>query len=322
MISSKVAFSQEEIVHANDYLLHYVVNVFTGEQLLSRLKIVLKNPNVSLNQKDLLGNTAIHIIIDKIPLSAKKQFYYNAIGIKAIKMLIEAGADRDFRNYIGEMPLHIAVKKGDTLLPQETMQKGNLIAFLISEGAVIEAETIDGNTPLHLAAAFGQANTVKYLISCNINRNPQNKDKNTPLHYAVLVKSPHPRFMHNPVQVVNVLVKQGGVDLHMKNNQEYTPIQILEILLKKDLVTSSSDHIIMKDILLNQGLFKEHDYYQSQASLDQLTQGYKALNIICTSTPTPWMIPAKTRSHTDHVNKVDSAAAHSGSIMMVEKRLN
>ena len=54
----------------------------------------------------------------------------------------------------------------------------------IAKGADIEANTINGETPLHAAAKFGNAETVTTMLKAGANGNARNKIGKTPFESA------------------------------------------------------------------------------------------------------------------------------------------
>ncbi|EPZ34614.1 ankyrin [Rozella allomycis CSF55] len=80
----------------------------------------------------------------------------------------------------------------------------------------IEAKDNRGNTALHMAAANGHIEIIKYLLELNSTKqflDAQNDNLNTALHWATL---------NGHVDVVSRLLKAGASVL-IKNDQEKTP---------------------------------------------------------------------------------------------------
>lgn len=67
---------------------------------------------------------------------------------------------------------------------------------LVAHGHDLNTADYDGRTPLHLAAAEGQAETVRYLLDQNVAREPQDRWENTPYDDAM---------RHRHVDVVSLL---------------------------------------------------------------------------------------------------------------------
>ena len=74
-------------------------------------------------------------------------------------LLLEQGADPNVGNcYQGSMPLHFAVQNNDPSAAEM------VVALLLDYGADISAE-VEGWTPLHAAAAWGESNVIDVLLN-------------------------------------------------------------------------------------------------------------------------------------------------------------
>lgn len=83
-------------------------------------------------------------------------FFANHMSPKAMRWLVEQGADINARNKWGLTPLHdIIIFAGGRL---------STVELLFELGADIHAVTPDGNTPLHEAAMWGRLPIAKMLI--------------------------------------------------------------------------------------------------------------------------------------------------------------
>lgn len=85
--------------------------------------------------------------------------------------------------------------------------KLDMLLLLIAAGAVPDAKTSSGCTPLHRAAGKNAVRTVCALLDSGANANPQDNAGNTPLHVAAQAGA---------VDVVEVLV-DAGVDVAVEN---------------------------------------------------------------------------------------------------------
>ncbi len=92
-----------------------------------------------------------------------------------VKLFVDRGASLDQRIFVtGETILHIKAQTGDT----------ELVDFLLSLGADINAKRKDGFTPLHVAAQAGKKDMAKLLIESGaVIYSTDNKGR-TPLHIA------------------------------------------------------------------------------------------------------------------------------------------
>ena len=102
----------------------------------------LKENGVDISEKLPDGNTVLHIAC--------------SVGsLEMVKYLIDSGHDTLVANSRKEFPLHIACTKNLGLAKITSYKCG---------AAELEAKTVDGLTPLHLAASSGLLDVVKYLI--------------------------------------------------------------------------------------------------------------------------------------------------------------
>jgi ankyrin repeat protein len=61
---------------------------------------------------------------------------------------------------------------------------GDIIEVLLENGAAIDAQTLRGSTPLHLAASAGRSGKVGVLLKMGAMVDIRNEDGDTPLHLA------------------------------------------------------------------------------------------------------------------------------------------
>lgn len=86
--------------------------------------------------------------------------------IKAVRVLLEHGAEVDARNFGGFTPLHWAAAEGHL----------DCVQLLLEHGADIEAVTKDGWPPLHMAARWDRVELVKFLLEEGADPNARTKD--------------------------------------------------------------------------------------------------------------------------------------------------
>lgn len=101
----------------------------------------------------------------------------------------------------------------------ENISKGQeLIQTFIELGADCN-QTIKFNiTPLHIASAIGNSELVKYLISKGANLNAQTDSLNTPLHHAISNNN----VLNNNIDVIKELI-QAGADYNLQNVSGISP---------------------------------------------------------------------------------------------------
>jgi ankyrin repeat protein len=82
----------------------------------------------------------------------------------------------------------------------------------------IEQKSIFGNTPLIVAAAWGNADAVRLLLDAGANINATGEDHDTALHRAVAVEA---------LDVVQILIDRGA-SVEMADADGYTPRDFAE----------------------------------------------------------------------------------------------
>ena len=92
-------------------------------------------------------------------------------------------------------------------------EKPEVVSLLLDRGADINARSISGSTPLHLAASSQTVEIVALLLDRGANINARDMDRETPLHLAV---------RHNTSDVVELLLYRGA-DINARNNEGKTP---------------------------------------------------------------------------------------------------
>lgn len=66
-----------------------------------------------------------------------------------------------------------------------------MVSFFINKGADVNLRIGNGDSPLHLAAEYGNLKIVKLLLSiAAVNKEAQNYKKETPLHKATRSNQP------------------------------------------------------------------------------------------------------------------------------------
>ncbi len=107
-----------------------------------------------------------------------------------------------------------------------------ILEFLIENGANMNAQDQDKNTPLHLAIINGRTETAKFLIEKGADIDAQDQDKNTPLHLAII--NGHTEIVDRLIAAgakINVRNEDGSTPLHLATDKGY--IEIVKLLIKK-----------------------------------------------------------------------------------------
>ena len=113
------------------------------------------------------------------------------------------------RNDLDKTPLHYAVTNGRT----------EMIAYLLEQGADIDAADATGMTPLHVATVRHAPDRVKevaQLLDAGANGAAQDSFGDTPLHSAA---------MHGKIKILNYLLERG-LDPMVKNREDFMPLDL------------------------------------------------------------------------------------------------
>ena len=128
---------------------------------------------------------------------------------KCMEFLISQGAQVDTRNYNGYSALHFAAVSGAidsiTYLLSLTDEKASTDTRL-QKKVDVDCRTIDGKTPLYLAAARGNLHAVESLVHNGADVNACDSEGYTPLIAAL---------KGNHKKVVEYLVKSGADVFHL-----------------------------------------------------------------------------------------------------------
>lgn len=122
------------------------------------------SPYADLEVRDLEGNTALHI-------AALEDHS------KIVQMLLEAGADKDCRDFAGVHPLHDLAGRG--MLPM----MATIMSLFSGEGA-LDLRDHHGRTPLHYAVAEKQLDAAEMLIRWGATPSVCDEWGRNPLWYA------------------------------------------------------------------------------------------------------------------------------------------
>ena len=163
--------------------------------MLGKLQRLLKmplNPNV---RDRTTQDTALHIGAHR----GRAEF---------VRLLLEAGADKDAKNAYGATALHLAAQRSHL----------EVVRLLLEAGADTDAaKTNDGMTALHFAALHGHLEVVRLLLEAGADTDAaKTNDGMTALHFAAL---------HGHFEVVRLLL-EAGADKDAENADGATALRI------------------------------------------------------------------------------------------------
>jgi len=92
----------------------------------------------------------------------------------------------------------------------------DLLEALLETGAAIGSATKAGNNALHIAAAYGRLEAVKWLLS-RVSVNTTNNDQVTPLHFAA---------QEGHTEVAERLLREDSIDVNKRTDQQATPLHL------------------------------------------------------------------------------------------------
>lgn len=91
------------------------------------------------------------------------------------------------------------------------------LKLMITNGANVDVRTNNGNTPLHLAAVFGQAKTALILVKAGANIHARDNNGYMPLHLAVVYGKGN----------TAIALIEAGADINGQGKNGYTALHIL-----------------------------------------------------------------------------------------------
>lgn len=207
--------NDEKLLYACENGLHKEV-----KKLISTRLLVFNHPSkANINVRNKSGWTPLHVAIEKgfyeiAKMLIEKGADVNAINnrgrapihytenLKVLKMLIEKGANINEKDKeSGWTPLHFAVTR-------QNMEE--IVEYLITNGADVNAKSFDGSTALHLRLY------AKRLIAAGADVNAKDNHGNTPLHYA---------YIHHIKDAAEPLIN-AGADVNAKNKDNSTPLHL------------------------------------------------------------------------------------------------
>lgn len=176
---------------------------FIQDSALQQLRDLLERSHNQVNETDADGIT---------PLAWAVTLGY----LDEVQLLLEHGANPDFKDNDGESPLHVAAFNGDA----------NIVRVLLDMGAAVDAQATDGKTPLMCASQSGSADCVELLLSGGANVALQDDAGRTCLHWACTGSSDE--------SLVRRLIT-AGANPRSNTKSGHSAKDYATVLLKKDI---------------------------------------------------------------------------------------
>jgi ankyrin repeat protein/uncharacterized protein YegL len=217
----KLIFARNNL---GDMSLHYAAKFNSNVDILKYLISQGSNVNAKNNhgktpldvanteeKKQILINAGAKIATKYSPPSKPNIDIFDAIkqsDLITVKQLLQKDGKLIFvRDYLGDTLLHYAVMFNSNV---------DILKYLISQRADVNAKNNESETPLHWAAAYNSnVDILKYLISQGADINTKNNESEMPLHRAAAYNS--------NVGILKYLILQGA-DVNAKNNESETPL--------------------------------------------------------------------------------------------------
>ena len=143
--------------------------------------------------------------------------------LKIAQLLYEHGADVDVQGSYNRTPLYGALCAGHL----------EIVQWLLSRGANPNVVDIwDGDTPLHFAVYFGQAEVSRLLLQYRVDNNARDKRGRTPLHIA---------SERGYVNIARLLLEHD-FDVNTRDNSHNTPLHFVSECGNLDIARLLVEH--------------------------------------------------------------------------------
>ena len=202
--------------------LHYAINFNRLDIVENMLKI-----RSNINFKDLDGNTALHLLVDKIKDN----------NIYILDLLMNNNISINQINNLGQNALHISTQNNNI----------NICMFLLNNNININMETIkDYLTPLLIATIQNNFNLCSLFLNYDVNINCQDIYGNSVLMYSIINKSKELIELYYDKVNINLTNINGNIaiNLYFDNNYEKNKLDeyyFREILKKTKLNTQNNE---------------------------------------------------------------------------------
>ena len=152
------------------------------------------------------------------------------------RILLEHGADVSLQNQSGNVPLHFVSDLGN----KDEGERLVLARLLLAGSCMdVNAQAMDGGTPLHRASYNRRPKIVQLLLANGANAHVEDAQGRKPLHHL----SPHLNDV-DPQDVTRVtqLLLEQGVDVNVLDKKHETPLHIASSLGHLENVRFLLDH--------------------------------------------------------------------------------
>jgi len=139
--------------------------------------------------------------------------------LSEVENLLSMGADVNIRDKRSWAPLHCAADNDNKL---------DISRAILNRNADIEARTNIGETPLHIANAYGQLKIIELLVDKGASLEAKTNDGLTPLHVAIQHNNATP-------EIIEFLLNKG-VNIEAKTKDDWTPLHYAVFKDRLDIV--------------------------------------------------------------------------------------
>ena len=172
------------------------------------------------------------------------------------RILLEHGADVSLRTQSGYVPLHFVSNLGN----KDEGERLVLARLLLAGSCMdVNAQGLDGQTPLHRASYYRRPKIVQLLLANGANAHTEDAQGRNPLHHL----SPYLNDI-DPQDVLRVtqLLLEQGVDVNVLDEKRETPLHI----------ASSVGHLENIQVLLDHGAKADAENVDGQIPLHLVSQ--------------------------------------------------
>lgn len=182
------------------------------------IELILSKSDLNINDKDVYGQTALHIAVKH------KNF-------DAFKLLIEKGADVNEIDYSGHSILMYSIY----------INEFSMAVDLIKHGAKVNYQDKTGCTPLMLASYYGDLVLVERLLEAGATNNFKDNNNLTAFIYAA--KANKPRIIQKLLDRINISENEYNEALHQ--SIKLNNIKIVSLLIDKSSNSTGMSYLAL-----------------------------------------------------------------------------